>query len=51
MPSADSINARTGLKSRIRFASAGIAQPIRPSKSMLLRIRSRAGKPSRRHRA
>src|SRR4029450_6695835 len=40
-----------GRELRIQFASAGIAQPILPNKSTLLRKRSRNGRPSRLYRA
>ncbi len=41
------MNARSGLRSAIAFASCGTTQPIRPNKSTLLTTRSRNGKPSR----
>src|SRR5256885_845153 len=39
------MNSRTDARSITPFASHGIVQPIRPNKSMLLKKRSRRGKP------
>ena len=46
-PSVFSISTRSGRKFKDAFASDGIAQPIRPSRSTLLKILSRNGNPSR----